>query len=149
MKKIGIVSGYFNPLHKGHIEYIRYAGDKCDELIVIINNDKQVILKNSTPFMEEDHRKIIVENIKGVTKAIVSIDTDKSVRATLASLKDRYPTEDLTFYNSGDKKNAAQEEAEVCRGKGIKTEYIPLPKISSSSSILYQAASNGVGGTLP
>ena len=36
-----IVSGYFNPLHKGHIEYFHNAKQYAEYLIVIVNNDYQ------------------------------------------------------------------------------------------------------------
>jgi cytidyltransferase-like protein len=51
VSKIGIVSGYFNPIHQGHIEYINAAKDECDYLVVIVNNDDQVKLKGSAVFM--------------------------------------------------------------------------------------------------
>ena len=49
--KVIIVSGYFNPIHKGHIEYFHLAKQKGDKLFVIINNDFQRSLKNSKKFM--------------------------------------------------------------------------------------------------
>ena len=54
----GIVSGYFSPLHRGHIEYIVASRLLCDHLTVIVNNDLQVKLKGSKPFMDQDHRAI-------------------------------------------------------------------------------------------
>ncbi len=77
-KKAIIVSGYFNPLHKGHIEYFRKAKSKGDELFVIINNDKQRRLKGSKEFMKEDERIIIISELKLVNKVFLSIDKDKN-----------------------------------------------------------------------
>jgi len=54
MKSIVIVSGYFNPLHKGHIEYFYMAKKFGDLLLVIVNNDKQRELKGSKKFMQEE-----------------------------------------------------------------------------------------------
>ena len=75
-KKAIIVSGYFNPIHKGHIEYFKNAKALCDKLFVIVNNDHQRELKGSKPFQDEQERLIIVSNIKAVDEAILSIDKD-------------------------------------------------------------------------
>ena len=80
---IVIVSGYFNPIHSGHIDYLQSAKKHGDLLFVIVNNDNQVKVKGSVPFMDEEERVSIVQNIKGVNSAIVSIDTDGSVCKTL------------------------------------------------------------------
>ena len=63
-KKAIIVSGYFNPLQNGHIEYFQKAKSKGDELFVIINNDVQRRLKGSKEFMNEDERLIIISELK-------------------------------------------------------------------------------------
>ena len=73
-KKAIIVSGYFNPIHKGHLEYFNNAKDLADELFVIVNSDLQRALKESKEFQKEDERLFIVQNIKAVDKAIISID---------------------------------------------------------------------------
>ena len=57
------ISGYFNPLHVGHLEYIEQSKKLGDKLIVIVNNDKQAILKKGTTFMKEDERVKIMESI--------------------------------------------------------------------------------------
>jgi D-beta-D-heptose 7-phosphate kinase/D-beta-D-heptose 1-phosphate adenosyltransferase len=67
-KKAIIVSGYFNPLHKGHLEYFNNAKALCDELFVIVNNDHQRALKGSKEFQDESERLLIVSNIKAVDK---------------------------------------------------------------------------------
>ena len=74
-QKAIIVSGYFNPLHKGHLEYMNTAKSLADILIVIVNNDHQRALKESKEFQEEMERLFIVSNIKAVDHAILSIDS--------------------------------------------------------------------------
>ena len=49
--RVIIISGYFNPLHSGHLDYIESAKEKGDYLIVIVNNDKQVEMKGSVQFI--------------------------------------------------------------------------------------------------
>jgi len=82
-QKAIIVSGYFNPLHKGHIEYINSAKSLVDTLFVIVNNDQQRALKGSKEFQEETERLFIVSNLKAVDHAILSIDSDQTVCATI------------------------------------------------------------------
>ena len=72
-----IVSGYFNPLHKGHLELFEKAKAAGDELWVIVNSDFQRNLKGSKEFMDENERLLIVRAIKHVDKALISIDQDK------------------------------------------------------------------------
>lgn len=81
MQKVIIVSGYFNPLHKGHIEYFNMAKACGDQLFVIVNNDYQRVLKGSKAFMKEDERVYIVKNLKWSTKRLsLSIKIELSVR---------------------------------------------------------------------
>ena len=138
---IGIVSGYFNPLHQGHIEYINEAKKHCDTLIAIVNNDKQVNLKRSNPFMDENHRKFIVQNLKKVDVVVISIDDDGSVCKTIESIKCLYPCYNLTFFNSGDRigENINCAEKDLCDLLCIKFRLLPLPKIYSSSEIIKNA----------
>ncbi len=80
-KKAIIVSGYFNPIHKGHIEYFNNAKAMADELFVIVNNDFQRELKGSNKFQEEEERLIIVGNIKAVDTVFYrSIKTERFVK---------------------------------------------------------------------
>jgi cytidyltransferase-like protein len=101
--KINIVSGYFDPIHDGHIEYFKKAKDHCDKLIVILNNDKQTSMKKGKPFMAENVRKKIVEAIRYVDELILSIDDDRSVCKTLEKIRDKYPNDELVFVNGGDR----------------------------------------------
>ena len=85
-KKAIIVSGYFNPIHKGHLEYFNQAKALADELFVIVNSDLQRELKGSKEFQKEDERLFIVQNIKAVDKAIISVDKDRTVCESIKSL---------------------------------------------------------------
>lgn len=138
MIKYGIVSGYFNPVHKGHIEYINAAKEDCDYLIAIINNDFQVDLKKSKKFIDQNHRKFIIENLKYVDEAIISIDDDTTQCKTLEMLRVKYENDIIVFYNSGDRKqgNLVSAESEVCKKLKIIEKIIDLPKIFSSSELL-------------
>ena len=76
--KVIIVSGYFNPIHKGHLEFFEKAKAAGDFLWVIVNSDLQRELKGSKEFMDENERLIIVSAIKYVDRALISIDKDKT-----------------------------------------------------------------------
>ena len=106
--KVVVISGYFNPLHIGHLDYIENAKKLGDYLVVIVNSDKQVKIKGSQPFMREEHRKKIVSSIKGVNDSIISIDKDASVVETLRSIWDKHSIDpffdSMIFANGGDRK---------------------------------------------
>ena len=132
-----IVSGYFNPLHKGHLELFEKAKASGDQLWVIVNSDLQRELKGSKEFMGEDERHIIVSSIKYVDKALVSIDKDKTQCATLAYLADKFGADfELYFANGGDQNNDSIPEITVCKEKGIGLLEGLGDKIQSSSWLL-------------
>lgn len=132
-----IVSGYFNPLHKGHLELFEKAKIKGDELWVIVNSDYQRKLKGSKEFMEEDERLTIIKAIRIVNKALVSIDKDKTQRETLSYLAKKYISKyDLFFANGGDQNNKSIPELGVCKDIGIGLIEGLGNKIQSSSWLL-------------
>ena len=137
MKKVIIVSGYFNPLHKGHIEYFNKALTRGDKLFVIVNNDYQRELKGSKEFQKEDERVFIVSNIKSVDKVFLSIDKDRTVCKTLIDIfenfSDRYK---IAFANGGDQNNNSIPEVPVCQELGIELIDGLGDKIQSSSWLL-------------
>ena len=136
-KKAIIVSGYFNPLHKGHLEYFNNAKALCDELFVIVNNDCQRELKGSKPFQDEEERMLIVSNIKAVDKAILSIDQDRTVCQTIAKIAEDYgDTLELAFANGGDQNNETIPEIPVCKDLGVALLDGLGEKIQSSSWLL-------------
>ena len=137
MKKAIIVSGYFNPLHKGHIEYFNHAKAAGDELIVIVNNDHQRALKGTKEFQLEDERIFIISNIKSVDRVYLSIDQDRtvceSIRMVHRELGDSYH---LAFANGGDQNNQSIPEVPVCLELGIELLDGLGEKIQSSSWLL-------------
>ena len=141
--KVIIVSGYFNPFHKGHLELFQRAKAIGDQLWVIVNNDLQRSLKGSKAFMDENERLSIVSAIKYVDKAIISIDKDKSQCATLSGLADEFNADfDLYFANGGDQNNNSILEYSVCKTKGISLIDGLGDKIQSSSTLLKKLNEN-------
>ena len=129
-----VVSGYFNPIHSGHINLFNEAKKLGDRLIVIINNDKQVELKGSQKFMNQNERKSIIEAIKYVDQVIISIDEDETQAKTLEFVK---PT---IFANGGDRENSKKlplSETKICNKHGIKMVFgVGGGKVQSSSWLL-------------
>ena len=136
-KKAIIVSGYFNPIHKGHIEYFMNAKKIVDYLIVIVNNDFQRKLKQSKEFMLEDERIFIVKNLKVVDKCFMSIDKDRTVIDTIKLIHKKLNQQyDLYFGNGGDQNNDIIPERDICDKLSIKLIDNLGEKIQSSSWIL-------------
>ena len=137
MKKLVIVSGYFNPLHKGHLELFHMARDKGHKLFVIVNSDHQRELKGSKEFQSETERLIIIRNLRIVDNSMVSIDKDKTQCATLKYLSDIYSGEyKLVFANGGDQNNDTIPETQVCIDNEIELIDGLGSKIQSSSWLL-------------
>jgi len=128
MKKIAI-SGYFDPIHVGHIEYINNAKKLGDWLVVIVNNNNQCALKKGKYFMDEKDRVLIGKNIKAVDEVFLSIDEDKTV---CKSLKKVNPD---VFANGGDRKNYEIPESKVCNENNIQIIDGLGDKIRSSSDL--------------
>ena len=132
-----IVSGYFNPIHVGHLELFEKATSEGAFLIVIVNSDLQRELKGSKEFMSEDERLKIIKSIKGVGSALISIDKDSTQNETLRYLHELYSGNwDLHFANGGDQTNETIPESVVCNELGITLIDGLGDKIQSSSWLL-------------
>ena len=129
-EKIVCCSGYFNPLHAGHIEYFEKSKELGTKLVVIVNNDKQAILKKGSSFMPENERLKIIRSLKVVDMAVLSIDEDRTVCKTLESVRP-----DI-FTNAGDQTNDKIPENVICLNLGIKLVDGLGEKIQSSSWLL-------------
>jgi bifunctional ADP-heptose synthase (sugar kinase/adenylyltransferase) len=119
---VGVVSGYFDPLRIGHLHYFSAGKDRCNTLIVILNNDAQLLLKRKGtrlegkiryPFYE---RAMIIDRLKPVDFVIKSIDTTGGIFETLKLIRPHY------FFKGGDRDltNIPQEEIDICKEIGCK-----------------------------
>jgi cytidyltransferase-like protein len=135
-KKAVIVSGYFNPLHKGHIEYFKLAKKYGDLLFVIVNNDLQRKKKGSKEFMLEDERITIISSLKVVDEAFLSIDSESDVSKTIKYIFDNNKNLDFYFANGGDQNNETIPERKICSELNIKLIDNLGDKIQSSSWLL-------------
>ena len=137
LKKAIIVSGYFNPVHKGHIEYFQNAKQNGDELFVIVNSDIQRALKVSKEFQDEKERVFIVESLRLVDKCFLSIDMDRTVVESIKMIFNQFGNEyQLAFANGGDQNNDTIPERPICEELGIDLIDGLGEKIQSSSWLL-------------
>ena len=132
MEKIVCVSGYFDPVHVGHLEYFKKSKEIGTKLMVIVNNDEQAILKKGKPFMPVDERIKIIKEFRCVDFVIKSIDTDRTVCKTLETVE---PKPDY-FCNGGDQNNNTIPETDVCIKRGIELRDGFGDKIQSSSWLI-------------
>jgi len=132
MKKIVCVSGYFDPIHVGHIEYFKKSKEIGDKLMVIVNNDEQATLKKGKPFMPADERIQLIKELRCVDIVVKSIDTDRTVCKTLETVE---PKPDY-FCNGGDQNNNTIPEGEVCNKRNIELRDGFGNKIQSSSWLI-------------
>jgi cytidyltransferase-like protein len=118
--KTTIVSGFFNPLHGGHLDMIEAAAKMGDKLIVIVNNDEQQILKKGKIILSEENRARLLRALKDVDEVMISVDNDPTVIKTLHAIADKYPEHSLVFANGGDRDSEkAIPEGEVARERNI------------------------------
>ncbi len=129
-KKVRVlISGYFDPIHIGHIDFIRRAKNLGDYLIVIVNTDAQAIMKKGKSFMPEGERVEIMKALRYVDEVILSIDKDRTVCKTVEMIKP-----DI-FANGGDRIDGTIPEEWVCDRLGIKIINNLGEKIQSSSNL--------------
>ncbi len=135
-KTIVAVSGYFDPMHIGHIEYLEKASQLGDELVVIVNNDYQASLKKGKSFMPQEERMAIVRALRCVDRVLLSIDNDRTVCKSLEFLKPNI------FAKGGDRTSGEIPEGEICRKLGIQIVDGLGGKIQSSSGLIAGASLN-------
>ena len=123
------VSGYFDPIHVGHLEYLRMAKELGDSLVVIVNNNYQCKLKKGKHFMDENDRVEIVKALRFVDEVFLSVDNDRTVCKSLEETKP-----DI-FANGGDRATSEVPETPVCKKFNIKMVDGLGDKIRSSSSL--------------
>src|SRR3989344_2157406 len=126
-------SGYWDPLHIGHVELFELAKKLGDKLIVIVNNDAQTMQKKGFVFMPAEEKVKIIKSIKWVDEVIISVDKDTTQCETLRLVKP-----DI-FAKGGDRYSYEIPEASVCKELGIKIIDGIGAKVQSSSSLISNA----------
>lgn len=118
--KIVIVSGFFNPLHGGHLDMIEAAAKMGDKLIVVVNNDVQQVMKKDKVILSEQNRIRLIRALRDVDEAIIALDQDPTVTETLQFIAKQYPDDELIFANGGDRDSEkAIPETDICKEYNI------------------------------
>lgn len=141
--KIIISSGYFDPIHIGHIQYLRLAKKLGDHHVVILNNSKQAILKKGFEFMPFEEKKEILKELGCVDSVFESIDEDKSVCKSIEEIAKKYLGHKIIFAKGGDRYAYEIPEAEICKKYGIEIAEGLGPKIQSSSELVSRSKNVG------
>ena len=113
MRKIVLVTGGFDPIHSGHIEYFKAAKKLGDLLVVGVNSDDWLSRKKGAPFMPERERHAIVVNLSMVDKAIFFNDRDGSAKQAIRDIRALYPSDQIIFANGGDRTSDNIPEMDV------------------------------------
>ena len=144
--KIVIVSGYFNPLHGGHLDMIEAAKAMGDKLIVVVNNDRQQLLKKGKIILDEKNRLRLIRALRDADEVVLSVDEeDTSQVKTLEMIAKQHPDDDLVFANGGDRNSeGAVPEAEVCKKYNIEMRFDAGHGKPDSSSRINQATGHEV-----
>jgi cytidyltransferase-like protein len=144
VERASIVSGYFNPLHVGHLRMMEAARRLTGRLIVIVNNDPQQMLKKGRIIIPLDDRLEIVRALRVTDEAIASIDEDTTVKSTLRAIREKYPEAELIFANGGDRSSESRiSEADVCEELGIALRFGVGGEEKADSSTRIIAAMSG------
>ena len=123
-KKLIVVSGHFNPLHVGHLDMIEHAGT-MGEVLVIVNNDAQQLLKKGKIIIPQDERLRIVESLEATCYSLLALDEGAPVIETIRKVAEMFSeTHEIIFANGGDRDApAVVPESSVCEELGIAMVY--------------------------
>jgi glycerol-3-phosphate cytidylyltransferase/D-beta-D-heptose 7-phosphate kinase/D-beta-D-heptose 1-phosphate adenosyltransferase len=138
--RASVVSGYFNPLHPGHLDLFEAARERTGYLVVIVNNDVQQVLKKGKVIQSEADRLRIVRSLRMVDDSVLAVEDGPGLDGSFDLLRAAYPDTELEFCNGGDRKDVGSlpaEEAEAARRNDIRLVYGigGFEKVDSSSRI--------------
>ena len=139
IKNVIIVSGGFDPVHKGHIRMFREAANLGAQVIVGLNSDEWLTRKKGKPFMNWDERAEILESCKWINQVISFDDSDDTASDVILKVCLMYKNEDVNIYfaNGGDRKVGNVPELDVCKKLGVVMLWgIGGGKIQSSSWLI-------------
>src|SRR5215204_948269 len=103
--KASIVSGYFGPLHEGHLDLFEEARARSGYLIVIVNNDRQQILKKGRLILGEQARARIVAALRVVDAVYIAVEDGPGIDGSFDVIRSEFPDTELEFCNGGDRRN--------------------------------------------
>lgn len=132
-KKVVVTSGYFDPIHHGHVELFKLSKKLGDHLIVVINNDNQTMQKKGYIFMPAEEKAKIISEFTCVDNIFISIDKDHTQCKTLEFLKPHI------FSKGGDRYIYEIPETPICRKHGIEIIDGVGAKVQSSSDLIKKA----------
>ena len=142
--KVMLVSGGFDPVHKGHIEMIKAAAEQAEEVWVILNNDFWLRQKKGRNFMKQNEREYIMSRIKGVTKTFICnprSPSDNTVCDGIYSAVNYYRRNydgelSMAFGNGGDRGKGNVPEEDYCDSMDVDMVWNLGKKVQSSSWLL-------------
>ena len=103
MAKIVLITGGFDPVHSGHIEYINAARQLGDVLFVGLNSDDWLTRKKGKPFMNWHERHIILSNLRSVDDVFAFDDSDGTAIDAIRRIREENPDTTIVFANGGDR----------------------------------------------
>ncbi|MGC4111269.1 MAG: adenylyltransferase/cytidyltransferase family protein [Nocardioides sp.] len=124
--RASVVSGYFNPVHPGHLDLFESARSRTGYLVVVVNNDVQQVLKKGKVIQSEADRVRIVSALRMVDAVLLAVDEGPGLERTLDLVRETFPDTELEFCNGGDRKDVDSlpaEEAESARRNDIRLIY--------------------------
>jgi cytidyltransferase-like protein len=140
---IVVVSGGFDPLHAGHVDYLNAAAQLGCQLVVLLNSDPWLTRKKGKPFMNADERGNVVGALKCVDEVYLADDDDDTVVESLRKIREGRPTATIVFANGGDRIAFNTPEMNYCYENNIILAFnVGGKKIQSSSSLIAGATKN-------
>jgi cytidyltransferase-like protein len=142
MAKIVLITGGFDPVHAGHVQYINDAkklAGKTGKLIIGLNSDKWLQAKKDYVAITWDERCYILENLKAVDSVIDFNDDDRTAVDAIEIVKEQYPKDEIIFANGGDRTKGNIPELAV-KGVTFRFGVGGTDKVNSSSDIIANAA---------
>lgn len=144
--KVILISGGFDPVHKGHIECIQRSKKLADEVWIGLNNDNWLHRKKGKHFMDEDERKFVMSSLRDVDYVYImrpkensdntAIDFIEHSRSKYIKENGDLPKGAMAFGNGGDRTETTTPENDVCDSYGIESVWGLGSKIQSSSWLL-------------
>jgi D-beta-D-heptose 7-phosphate kinase/D-beta-D-heptose 1-phosphate adenosyltransferase len=101
--KVVVITGGFDPIHRGHIEYIKAAKELGNILIVGVNSDEWLVRKKGRSFMPFEDRVAIIGELQQVDYAIPFDDRDDTAKDAIAWARKVFPERTIVFANGGDR----------------------------------------------